>query len=80
MAVQGRKIGQPMTPKKTKPSLKKTVDALTAIAEKHLSAMPEEEREKRIAAARGPQSRPRRLRKMSSTKRRTFLTDTIANC
>jgi hypothetical protein len=50
MAVQGRKIGQPMTPKKTKPSLKKTVDALAVIAEKHLSAMPEEEREKRIAA------------------------------
>jgi hypothetical protein len=39
-----------MPRKKTKPSLKQTINALTAIAEQHLSTMPEEEREKRVAA------------------------------
>lgn len=41
-----------MPPKKTrkKPSFKATVDKLTAIAERHLATMPEEEQEARVAA------------------------------
>jgi hypothetical protein len=35
---------------KKKPSLKETVDKLTAIAEEHLAKLPEEERERRVAA------------------------------
>jgi len=36
--------------KKKKVSLKKTVETLALIAEEHLSTMPEEEREERVAA------------------------------
>ncbi|MGA8073067.1 MAG: hypothetical protein WB995_06285 [Candidatus Acidiferrales bacterium] len=41
-----------MPPKKNrkKPSLKATVEKLTAIAERHLATLPEEEQEARVAA------------------------------
>jgi hypothetical protein len=38
------------TRNKRKPSLKETVDKLTAIAEDHLSKLPEEDRDERVAA------------------------------
>lgn len=46
--------------KNKKPSLKQTVEALATIAEEHLSTMPEEEQEERIASlARRTFTRPR---------------------